>query len=57
MNKNRITLSELSTTELQILYKDGNIGSVTRYIDELSFFFNAVEEEIKRRNLKEKGSN
>lgn len=57
MNKNRITLSELSTTELQTLYKDGNIGSVTRYIDELSFFFNAVEEEIKRRNLKEKGSN
>ena len=38
--------------ELEKLYKEGHLGNMTKYIQELKFFYNCVEEEIKRRKLK-----
>ena len=49
-----ISISELNNTELDNLQLFGHIGEKTRDIAELQFFFNSVEEEIKRRNLKMK---
>jgi len=45
-------LSILKDDELEKLYKDGHLGGMTKYIKELHFFYNQVEEEIKRRKLK-----
>ena len=44
-------LSILKDDELNKLYKDGHLGNMTKYIEELKFFYNRVEEEIKRRKL------
>jgi hypothetical protein len=49
-----ITLQELSNVELDNLQLFGHLGNKTRTIAELRHFYNAVEEEIKRRNLKER---
>lgn len=46
------SLSILTDQELEKLYKDGHLGNMTKYIKELHFFYNVVEEEIKRRKLK-----
>jgi len=45
-------LSILKDEELEKLYKEGHLGDMTKYIQELHFFYNQVEEEIKRRGLK-----
>ena len=45
-------LSILKDEELEKLYKDGHLGSMTKYIQELKHFYNSVEEEIKRRKLR-----
>lgn len=45
-------LSILKDEELEKLYKEGHLGDMTKYIQELHFFYNQVEEEIKRRKLK-----
>ena len=45
-------LAILKDEELERLYKDGHLGDMTKYIKELHFFYNQVEEEIKRRKLK-----
>ena len=47
-------LSILKDDELEKLYKDGHLGNMTKYIEELKFFYNRVEEEIKRRKLNKK---
>ena len=47
-------LSVLKDDELEILYTKGHLGDMTKYIEELCFFYNSVEEEIKRRKLKKK---
>lgn len=44
-------LSILKDDEIEKLYKDGHLGNMTKYIKELHFFYNQVEEEIKRRKL------
>lgn len=44
-------LSILKDDELEKLYKEGHLGNMTKYIKELKFFYNRVEEEIKRRKL------
>ncbi len=44
-------LSILKDEELEKLYNEGHIGDMTKYIQELKFFYNQVEEEIKRRKL------
>jgi len=44
-------LSILKNEELEKLYKEGHLGNMTKYIQELKFFYNKVEEEIKRRKL------
>jgi hypothetical protein len=46
------SLSILTDQELKKLYNDGHLGNMTKYIKELHFFYNTVEEEIKRRKLK-----
>ena len=48
------SLSLLNDNELEKLYKDGHICNMTKYIEELHFFYNQVEEEIKRRKIKNK---
>lgn len=48
---NELSLSALSDEDLEVLYTEGHLGNVTKYISELYFFYNRVEEEIKRRNL------
>ena len=47
-------LSILKDDELEKLYNEGHLGDMTKYIQELHFFYNRVEEEIKRRKLKKK---
>ena len=47
-------LSILKDNELENLYKEGHLGNMTKYIQELKFFYNRVEEEIKRRKLNKK---
>ena len=49
-------LSILKDEELETLYKEGHLGNMTKYIKELHFFYNQVEEEIKRRKLKKNES-
>lgn len=44
-------LSILKDEELEKLYNEGHLGDMTKYIAELHFFYNQVEEEIKRRKL------
>lgn len=51
------SLSILKDDELENLYNKGHLGDMTKYIDELHFFYNIVEEEIKRRKLKKKYNN
>lgn len=51
------SLSDLKDDEIETLYNKGHLGNMTKYIDELHFFYNNVEEEIKRRKLKKKYSN
>lgn len=48
------SISTLSDRELSYLIKDGHIGVQTKSISELWSFYCAVEEEIKRRELKRK---
>lgn len=48
------SLSILNDNELEKLMKDGHIGEMTKYIEELKFFYNRVNEEIKRRKLNNK---
>ena len=50
----KFPLSILKDEELEQLYKEGHLGDMTKYIEELHFFYNQVEEEIKRRKLKSK---
>ena len=45
-------LATLKDEELEKLYNEGHLGDMTKYIAELHFFYNNVEEEIKRRKLK-----
>ena len=49
-------LQDLNDKELEKLYNDGHLGNMTKYINELHFFYNMVEEEIKRRKLKKKNN-
>lgn len=51
---NKISLQELNEQELEYLNKNGHLGYKTRNIAELQHFYNALEEENKRRNLKHK---
>lgn len=44
-------LSILKDEELEKLYNEGHLGDMTKYIEELHFFYNRVAEEIKRRKL------
>lgn len=46
------SISELTNSELDNIQLFGQIGNKTRGIAELQHFYNAIEEEIKRRNLK-----
>ena len=46
------SISELTDVELDNLQLFGQLGNKTRSIAELQHFYNAIEEEIKRRNLK-----
>lgn len=48
------SLSILKDDELEKLYNEGHLGDMTKYIQELHRFYNAVEEEIKRRDLNER---
>lgn len=48
------SLSILKDEELERLYNEGHLGEMTKYIQELHFFYNQVEEEIKRRKLNNK---
>ena len=52
--KEKTPLNELSNKELELLAKEGHIVEKTKEIAELTFFYNAVSEEVKRRKLKEK---
>ena len=45
-------LSVLKDIKKKKLYNEGHLGDMTKYIEELHFFYNMVEEEIKRRKLK-----
>lgn len=47
-----MTLDKLSDKELEQLRNEGHIGEMTKDIEELHFFYNRVEEEIKRRRKK-----
>lgn len=47
----KFSLSILKDDEVEKLYKEGHLGNMTKYIEELKFFYNRVEEEIKRRKL------
>lgn len=49
--QHNFSLSSLKNEELEKLYNEGHIGDMTKYILELHFFYNQVEEEIKRRKL------
>ena len=49
-------LANLNDQELDKLYNDGHLGNMTKHINELHFFYNIVEEEIKRRKLKKKNN-
>ena len=49
--QHNFSLSMLKNEELEKLYNEGHIGDMTKYISELHFFYNQVEEEIKRRKL------
>jgi hypothetical protein len=49
-------LANLNDQELDKLYNDGHLGNMTKYINELHFFYNMIEEEIKRRKLKKKNN-
>ena len=46
------SISELTNSELENIQLFRQIGNKTRDIVELQHFYNAIEEEIKRRNLK-----
>ena len=46
------SLNILKDDELEKLYNEGHLGDMTKHIQELHFFFNRVEEEIKRRKIK-----
>ena len=48
----KFPLSILKDEELIKLKEEGHIGEMTKYIEELSFFYNRLDEEIKRRNFK-----
>ena len=48
---NEFPLTVLKDEELDKLYNEGHLGDMTKYISELHFFYNMVEEEIKRRKL------
>lgn len=45
------SISELQNYELENIQLFGQIGNKTKEISELQHFYNAIEEEIKRRNL------
>lgn len=46
------SINELTNSELENIQLFGQIGNKTKEIAELQRFYNAIEEEIKRRNLK-----
>ena len=46
------SISELTNSELENIQLFGQIGNKTCDIAKLQHFYNAIEEEIKRRNLK-----
>lgn len=47
-----ISINKLTDSELDNIILFGQIGNKTKDIAELQHFYNAIEEEIKRRNLK-----
>ena len=49
-----MTLDQLDNEELEQLHNDGHIYFMTKDMEELHFFYNRVEEEIKRRKLNKK---
>lgn len=48
----KFPLNILKDDELEKLYNEGHLGEMTKFIEEFRFFYNLVEEEIKRRKLK-----
>lgn len=46
------SINELTNSELENIQLFGHVGNKTRDIAELQHFYNAIEEETKRRNLK-----
>lgn len=52
-----LTIGTLTDEELNFIVQYGNLGTYTNRIAELQFFYNAIDEEVKRRKLKNKYKN